>query len=110
MVEATRRGGWPGARGRAMKAALYVRVSTHAGQNPEMQLRELREYCARRAWEVAGKGSPPLRPRPACLDHHRSRAQGSLGGRVQCVAPFNGPEPSAAVTSIDVRGVQFHLL
>ncbi len=38
-----------------MKAALYVRVSTHAGQNPEMQLGESREYCQRRGWEVAGE-------------------------------------------------------
>jgi DNA invertase Pin-like site-specific DNA recombinase len=36
-----------------MRAALYARVSTHAGQNPEMQLAELREYCARRGWEIA---------------------------------------------------------
>jgi len=38
-----------------MRAALYARVSTHAGQNPEMQLAELREYCARRGWEIAGE-------------------------------------------------------
>jgi DNA invertase Pin-like site-specific DNA recombinase len=35
-----------------MRVALYARVSTHAGQNPEMQLAELREYCARRGWEI----------------------------------------------------------
>src|SRR5438309_4072829 len=39
----------------AIRAALYARVSTHAGQNPEMQLAELREYCARRGWEVVGE-------------------------------------------------------
>lgn len=34
-----------------MRAALYARVSTlDKGQNPEMQLRELREYCDRRQW------------------------------------------------------------
>jgi DNA invertase Pin-like site-specific DNA recombinase len=38
-----------------MKAALYARVSTHAGQNPEMQIAELRDYCARRGWEIAGQ-------------------------------------------------------
>ena len=38
-----------------MRAALYARVSTHAGQNPEMQLAELREYCQRRGWEIAGE-------------------------------------------------------
>jgi DNA invertase Pin-like site-specific DNA recombinase len=36
-----------------MKTAVYARVSTNNGQDPEMQLRELREYCQRRNWEVA---------------------------------------------------------
>ena len=34
------------------RAALYARVSTQNGQNPEMQLCELREYCDRRGWQV----------------------------------------------------------
>ncbi len=38
-----------------MHAAIYARVSTHNGQNPEMQLAELREYCARRGWEIVGE-------------------------------------------------------
>ncbi len=38
-----------------MKAAIYARVSTLAGQNPEMQLREVRAYCERRGWDVAGE-------------------------------------------------------
>ena len=38
-----------------MRAALYARVSTHVGQNPEMQLAELRSYCQRRGWEIAGE-------------------------------------------------------
>jgi DNA invertase Pin-like site-specific DNA recombinase len=37
-----------------MKAALYARVSTHAGQDPNVQLRELRELCDRRGWDVGG--------------------------------------------------------
>lgn len=37
-----------------MKVAIYARVST-TDQNCEMQLRELREYTARRGWEVAGE-------------------------------------------------------
>ncbi|MBI4442913.1 MAG: recombinase family protein [Acidobacteria bacterium] len=37
------------------RAALYARVSTSNHQNPEMQLGELREYCQRRGWEVAGE-------------------------------------------------------
>jgi len=32
--------------------ALYARVSTLAGQDPEMQLRELREYCERRGLQI----------------------------------------------------------
>lgn len=38
-----------------METAIYARVSTHNGQDPEMQLRELREYCQRRGWEPAGE-------------------------------------------------------
>jgi DNA invertase Pin-like site-specific DNA recombinase len=39
-----------------MKIALYARVSTNdKGQDPEMQLRELREYCQRRGWQVAAE-------------------------------------------------------
>src|SRR5215470_11027976 len=38
-----------------MRAALYSRVSTNNGQNPEIQLRELREYCERRGWTLAGE-------------------------------------------------------
>jgi len=37
------------------RAALYARVSTNNGQDPEVQLRELREYCRRRGWEVGGE-------------------------------------------------------
>ncbi len=35
--------------------ALYARVSTLNGQDPEMQLSELREYAARRGWTVHGE-------------------------------------------------------
>jgi DNA invertase Pin-like site-specific DNA recombinase len=38
-----------------MKAAIYARVSTIGhGQDPEMQLRELRDYVTRRGWDLAG--------------------------------------------------------
>ena len=38
------------------RVAIYARVSTsNNGQSPEMQLRELREYCERRDWTVAGE-------------------------------------------------------
>jgi DNA invertase Pin-like site-specific DNA recombinase len=35
------------------RAAIYARVSTHNGQNPEMQLEEIRQYCASRGWRIA---------------------------------------------------------
>jgi DNA invertase Pin-like site-specific DNA recombinase len=36
--------------------ALYARCSTHdKGQDPELQLQPLREYCQRRGFEVAGE-------------------------------------------------------
>jgi len=39
-----------------MRAAIYARVSTNGhGQDPEMQLRELREHCQRRGWTVASE-------------------------------------------------------
>jgi DNA invertase Pin-like site-specific DNA recombinase len=38
----------------ALQAALYARVST-LDQNCEMQVRELREYAARRGWHVTGE-------------------------------------------------------
>jgi DNA invertase Pin-like site-specific DNA recombinase len=39
-----------------MKAALYVRVSTSdKGQDTENQLAQLREYCARQGWQIAGE-------------------------------------------------------
>jgi DNA invertase Pin-like site-specific DNA recombinase len=54
-----------------MRVALYARVSTNdKGQDPEMQLRELREYCSRRGWTIAGEyvdvgisGAKDSRPR-----------------------------------------------
>jgi DNA invertase Pin-like site-specific DNA recombinase len=37
------------------KVAIYARVSTNSGQNPEMQIRELRESCKNRSWKIAGE-------------------------------------------------------
>ena len=34
------------------RVALYSRVSTNHGQDPELQLRELREYAASRGWQI----------------------------------------------------------
>ena len=39
-----------------MRVAIYARVSTaNNGQDPTVQTRELREYCQRRGWSVAGE-------------------------------------------------------
>jgi len=39
-----------------MRTALYARVSTSdKGQDPLMQLRELREHCQRRGWTIIGE-------------------------------------------------------
>lgn len=35
-----------------MKAAIYARVSTNIGQSPEMQVRELRQFCKARGWRM----------------------------------------------------------
>jgi DNA invertase Pin-like site-specific DNA recombinase len=34
------------------RCGLYARVSTFNGQDPEMQLRELRQFAAARGWEI----------------------------------------------------------
>jgi DNA invertase Pin-like site-specific DNA recombinase len=65
-----------------METAIYARVSTNNGQDPEMQLRELREYCQRRGWQLAGEyvdagisGAKDSRPELNRLmaDAHRRR-------------------------------------
>jgi len=54
------------------RVALYARVSTLSGQNPEMQLRELREYCDRRGLKIVeeyvDKGISGSRERRPALD------------------------------------------
>jgi DNA invertase Pin-like site-specific DNA recombinase len=63
------------------RVALYARVSTLAGQSPEMQLVELREYAARREWHVVEEHvdhgiSGAKESRPALnrlMDHARQR-------------------------------------
>jgi hypothetical protein len=54
------------------RVALYARVSTLNGQNPEMQLSELRDYCQRRGFAVANeyvdKGISGARERRPALD------------------------------------------
>lgn len=54
------------------RVALYARVSTLNCQDPEMQLRELREYCQRRGFhileEYVDKGISGCRERRPALD------------------------------------------
>jgi len=39
-----------------MRIAIYARVSTHdKGQDPDLQLKPLREYCMQRGFDVAGE-------------------------------------------------------
>jgi DNA invertase Pin-like site-specific DNA recombinase len=71
-----------------MRTALYARVSTSdKGQDPEMQLRELREHCQRRGWEIIGEyvdvgvsGSKDSRPELNKLvaDAHRRKLDAIL--------------------------------
>ena len=65
-----------------MKAAIYARVSTTNGQDPTVQTRELKEYCERRGWKMAGEyvdtgisGTKEKRPELDKLmsDAHRRR-------------------------------------
>jgi DNA invertase Pin-like site-specific DNA recombinase len=66
-----------------VRTAIYARVSTaNHGQNSSMQTRELREYCDRRGWKLAGEyvdegisGSKDSRPELNRLmaDAHRRR-------------------------------------
>jgi DNA invertase Pin-like site-specific DNA recombinase len=65
------------------RVAVYARVSTaRSGQDPEMQMRELREYVHRRGWEIVGdyvdvgiSGSKDCRPELNRLmaDAHKRR-------------------------------------
>ena len=68
------------------RVGLYARVSTVNGQDPEVQLLELRDYCQRRGFEIAEEfvdkgitGSRERRPgldrlMVACRKEHDSAA------------------------------------
>ena len=69
------------------RIALYARVSTLNGQDPEMQLRELREYAQRRGWTITDEyvdrgisGAKDSRPELNRLtaDAHRRTFDGVL--------------------------------
>jgi DNA invertase Pin-like site-specific DNA recombinase len=55
-----------------MKVALYARVSTNLGQDPELQLGELRELCKSRGWiisdEYVDRGVSGAKERRPALD------------------------------------------
>lgn len=67
----------------SFRVGIYARVSTPdgKGQSPEMQLRELREHCERRGWQMVGEyvdrmtGSKDSRPELDRLmaDAHKRR-------------------------------------
>ena len=66
-----------------IRTAIYARVSTsNNGQDPSVQTREIREYCERRGWQIAGEyvdvgisGTKEKRPELDRLlaDAHRRR-------------------------------------
>ena len=54
---------------KSLRCAIYARVSTLNGQNPAMQVRDIREHCAHRGWKIADEyvdrgisGAKDLRP------------------------------------------------
>jgi DNA invertase Pin-like site-specific DNA recombinase len=64
------------------KVAIYARVSTNKGQDPKMQITELRDYCRTRGWNVTAEfvdkgisGAKDSRPELDRLmaDAHRRR-------------------------------------
>jgi DNA invertase Pin-like site-specific DNA recombinase len=73
----------------AVNAALYARVSTKdKGQDPELQLTELREFAAKRGWQVVGEfvdvgvsGSKDSRPQ---LDAMMRLAKGRKVDVIAC--------------------------
>jgi len=97
---------------RTTKAAIYARVSTsNNGQSPEMQLRELREYCQRqggpslentwtRGSQILGSGGRNWinwRPTPTGGDSMRSRFGSSTASPAQfltCFVPSRLSRPS----------------
>jgi DNA invertase Pin-like site-specific DNA recombinase len=73
------------------RVALYARVSTCNGQDPEMQLSELREYASRRGWTIAREyvdqgvsGSKESRPQLNQLmtDAHRRKFDAVLAWKI----------------------------
>jgi hypothetical protein len=70
------------------RVALYARISTLNGQDPEMQLSELREYASRRGWPITNEyvdqgvsGSKESRPElnELMADAHRRKFDAVFG-------------------------------
>ena len=38
-----------------MRVAIYARISTHLGQNPDLQLDALKDIAKNKGWEVVGE-------------------------------------------------------
>ena len=80
-----------------MKTAIYARVSINNGQDPELQLGELREYCQRRNWQIGQEyvdvgisGAKERRPELDKLldDAHRRRFDAVVVWRFEnCATP-----------------------
>ena len=71
------------------RVVLYSRVSTNNGQDPEVQSREIREYCERRGWKLADEyvdvgisGAKERRPELDRLDRRRAPSQVRCSHRV----------------------------
>ena len=82
------------------RAAIYARVSTNNGQSPEMQLVELRNYCDRRGWQIAGEyidtgisGAREKRPQLDRLmaDAHRRKFDAVVGWPVLNLSQIDFP-------------------
>ena len=97
------------------RVALYSRVSTINNQDPEMQTAELREYAARRGWQVAEEyvdhgisGSKESRPALNRLmaDAHRRRFDAVLVWKIDRFGR-SLKHLVNALAELDSRGVAF---
>lgn len=71
------------------RAGIYARVSTQNGQNPEVQLQEIREYCRHRDWaivrEYVDKGISGAKEHRPALDQLLSDCKKRM---VDCVVVY----------------------
>ena len=78
------------------KVALYARVSTLNNQDPEMQLRELRQYATARGWDVVNEYvdcgiSGSVESRPA-EDSYGTAGSFKTGGKTRFHGDPSGKE------------------